>query len=100
MPIVRFAQGGKYYRYYTRFFEKGVNIAETIACESLNNYIEWEKEIVLWQETVIKNPVYPDWLKCALLNELYYLIDGGSVWFLDPSNKQDIGHFLYLECNV
>ncbi|MHA1686162.1 MAG: non-lysosomal glucosylceramidase [Candidatus Heimdallarchaeaceae archaeon] len=98
MPIVRFAQGGKYYRYYTRFFEKGVNIAETIACESLNNYIEWEKEIVLWQETIIKNPVYPDWLKCALLNELYYLIDGGSVWFLDPSNKQDIGHFLYLEC--
>jgi uncharacterized protein (DUF608 family) len=23
----------------------------------------------------------PDWLKSALMNELYYVADGGTIWF-------------------
>lgn len=57
----------------------------------------------------------PDWFKSALFNELYYLTDGGTVWFafddtwtesephlstytLDLFKKH--GRFAYLECEL
>ena len=32
------------------------------------------------QEPTLADPDTPDWYKSAVFNELYYLVDGGSVW--------------------
>ena len=33
-----------------------------------------------WQAPILADPARPDWYKGALFNELYYLVDGGTVW--------------------
>jgi len=55
----------------------------------------------------------PDWYKSALFNELYFVVDGGSMWFdfeeswlteepriSEYSAKlfKEVGRFGYLEC--
>ena len=35
---------------------------------------------VQWQRPVLSDPRLPDWYKSALYNELYVLVDGGTLW--------------------
>uniref|UniRef100_A0A915PQZ1 Non-lysosomal glucosylceramidase n=1 Tax=Setaria digitata TaxID=48799 RepID=A0A915PQZ1_9BILA len=113
MPVVHF--GGrerKYKRRYTRFFGDQGCVAPTICAYSLGKYREWERKIEEWQHPVIAHPHLPDWYKSALFNELYYITDGGSVWFEYDSNwnakekhlsvyttdlMKQYGRFAYLE---
>jgi non-lysosomal glucosylceramidase len=49
----------------------------------------------------LEDPARPDWYKTALFNELYYLVDGGTVWENGQVDGEppmdDIGRFAYLE---
>ncbi|KAI1692101.1 hypothetical protein DdX_21439 [Ditylenchus destructor] len=84
MPVVQFGSRRRQLkRWYTRFFESSDALKEAaaICTYALSNYKQWEKEIEEWQDTVLKHPNLPDWFKSALFNELYFLTDGGSVWF-------------------
>lgn len=96
-PLARFSSGKAYLRYYTKFFSLEGNAVEKLTLEALTNFQQWEQEINKWHQEIITASDYPNWLKSALLNELYYLIDGGSVWFLEPDDNKEDGHFLYLE---
>uniref|UniRef100_A0A914GQY9 Non-lysosomal glucosylceramidase n=1 Tax=Globodera rostochiensis TaxID=31243 RepID=A0A914GQY9_GLORO len=73
---------------------------------------KWEAEIEKWQRPIMEDQALPDWFKSALFNELYFLTDGGSVWFCyDPQWRQQepqlseysarqfsrFGRFAYLE---
>lgn len=77
------------------------------------NYSDWERQIDEWQNPILEHPNLPDWFKSALFNELYFLSDGGSVWFdFDESwlsqekhmseytanLLKEYGRFGYLEC--
>uniref|UniRef100_A0A915HRB8 Glycosyl-hydrolase family 116 catalytic region domain-containing protein n=1 Tax=Romanomermis culicivorax TaxID=13658 RepID=A0A915HRB8_ROMCU len=99
-----------FFRRYTRWFDNASNIAHY----ALKNFREWEKQIEAWQCGVLHAPTLPDWYKTALFNELYYLTDGGCVWFsyddqwkLDEKHLTDYtlnllknyGRFAYLECD-
>ncbi|VVC95593.1 unnamed protein product [Leptidea sinapis] len=53
----------------------------SIAAYALRNYKNWEKQLAEWQEPILNNSNIPDWLKCALMNELYFVADGGTIWF-------------------
>lgn len=77
------------YRYYTKYFN---NDKETVAQEichyTLMNYNSWEYDIYNWQRPVLDDIDLPDWYKSALFNELYYVIDGGTVWLrTDETDK-------------
>lgn len=39
----------------------------------------------------------PDWFKSALMNELYYIADGGTVWF-DVSDQYPVDDPRLLSC--
>ncbi|KAH7723818.1 bile acid beta-glucosidase [Aphelenchoides avenae] len=82
MPEVHFGlRGRRLKRWYSRFFDQSADAAEDICEYALNNYRQWEAAIDAWQKPVLENPSLPDWFKSALFNELYFLTDGGSMWF-------------------
>ncbi|MEA3346569.1 MAG: GH116 family glycosyl hydrolase [Candidatus Auribacterota bacterium] len=79
-PVVRFNSGTEWWKKYTQYFGRGGDNSAAIAKETLNNYGKWEKEIDDWMRPVINNKKYPDWLKCAAFNELYYNQIGGCFY--------------------
>ena len=102
MPLARFGAGRAYYRRYTRFYGRDGNAAPALARDALLNYPDWERQIEAWQRPVLDDPDLPDWYKTALFNELYYLVDGGTIWTdgeegEEPPPEESIGHFAYLE---
>ncbi len=107
MPIARFGWGSGWYRRYTRFYGREGNAATRIARDALQHYRAWEAQIEAWQQPLLDNPDLPDWYKSLLLNETYYLVDGGTIWtdgrlddpppFYPPLPEPEIGHFGYLE---
>ena len=44
----------------------------------------WSAEIDAWQAPILGDPARPDWYKTAVFNELYFLVDGGTVWTDGP----------------
>ncbi|MBN1430198.1 MAG: hypothetical protein JXB07_17645 [Anaerolineae bacterium] len=102
MPLARFGEGRAHYRRYTRFYGREGNAAPAIAHDALLNYPAWEKQIEAWQAPILSETGLPDWYKAALFNELYFITDGGTIWTdgeegEPPLQKNDIGHFAYLE---
>ncbi|MCS7286348.1 MAG: non-lysosomal glucosylceramidase [Anaerolineae bacterium] len=100
-PIMEFGAGEKWYRRYTRFFGKSGRNALIIAREALENYHAWEKAIEDWQRPILEDRRRPEWYKTALFNELYYLVDGGTIWEngrVGGQEPEGIGRFAYLEC--
>jgi non-lysosomal glucosylceramidase len=100
-PVTAYNSGTAWYKRYTRFFGTEGTAAAGIAVDGLVHRNEWEKAIDNWQKPILDSSDRPDWFKCALFNELYYLVDGGSVWENGPvkkgPDKEGIGHFAYLE---
>jgi non-lysosomal glucosylceramidase len=101
-PITEFGDGTQWYKRYTRFYGTGGRSAFTIASEALTSYPDWLRQIEEWQSPILDDPSRPDWYKTALFNELYYLVDGGTVWTNgrvgDEAAAEGLGHFAYLEC--
>jgi non-lysosomal glucosylceramidase len=112
LPVVEFGAGTRWYKRYTRFFgHTGAN-AWTIGAQALAKRSEWSAAIDAWQAPILADAGRPDWYKGALFNELYYLVDGGTVWTegapfrapglasldRDGSEPQSLGHFAVLEC--
>ncbi|KAG8228817.1 hypothetical protein J437_LFUL008313 [Ladona fulva] len=105
MPKVQFL--GKRYtytRYYTKFFGTE-GAGSKLSHFALSNYGKWEEDIEKWQEPILKDKDLPDWYKSAIFNELYFVSDGGTVWFImdDQDNlssddpRIEFGRFGYLE---
>lgn len=101
MPLVRSGLGTKYYRRYTKFYGQDGEAAPAIARDALINYPSWETEIESWQKPILDDPELPTWYKTALFNELYYIVDGGTLWAYRADGedlwRDDIGRFAYLE---
>ncbi|XP_041983726.1 non-lysosomal glucosylceramidase [Aricia agestis] len=104
MPIVKYKKDKKIHkRYYTKYFGSDGIAGPSIAAYALKNYKNWEKQLAEWQDPILNNSNIPDWLKSALMNELYFVADGGTIWFdvqdeypeTDP--RHDFGVFGYLE---
>jgi non-lysosomal glucosylceramidase len=118
LPIVEFGSGTRWYKRYTRFFDRSGANAWAIGAEALARRGEWSAAIDAWQAPILADPGRPDWYKTALFNELYYLVDGGTVWtdgepfhisepaaLLAPAGRwgdgrtpESLGHFAVLEC--
>jgi non-lysosomal glucosylceramidase len=108
-PIARFSSGNAYYRRYTSFYGNHGNAAKSIVLDALKNYRDWESQIETWQNPILSDNQLPDDYKFALFNELYYLVDGGTIWTTGSRTKleetnlkkmeiaQEYGHFAYLE---
>jgi non-lysosomal glucosylceramidase len=121
MPVVEFGSGTRWYKRYTRFFDRSGANAWAIGAEALACRSDWSTAIDAWQAPVLADSTRPDWYKGALFNELYFLVDGGTVWTDgEPFNRPEpdggaaalpaadrspdagttdsLGHFAILEC--
>uniref|UniRef100_A0A8R1DJ62 Glycosyl-hydrolase family 116 N-terminal domain-containing protein n=1 Tax=Caenorhabditis japonica TaxID=281687 RepID=A0A8R1DJ62_CAEJA len=115
MPKVHFGSIARsYYRRYTRFFEafrKGT-VAHSLCVRALTMKKKWDEEIEKWQNPVLLHEKLPEWYKSALFNELYFVTDGGTVWFefdecwadhethlsnYTKEKMKEVGRFGYLE---
>ncbi len=117
LPLVEFGAGTRWRRRYTKFYGEDGQRAWTMATEALQRRTEWAIAIDAWQAPILDAPDRPEWYKAALLNELYYLVDGGTVWTdgtptsaTGPAgslagssgtttlSQGDLGRFAILEC--
>lgn len=102
-PTVIFGEDKLYQRYYTRFLGDSVQASISLALLSSLRSSSWKRSIFAWQEDIIKelledeenlgilSPSYSlmsstqfndssSHIYHMLFNELYFLVDGGSLW--------------------
>ena len=79
-PIVRFGSGRAFYLRYTRFYGIDGRAVQNISRDALLSWRLWDKMIDDWQMPILNNPLLPKEYKCALFNELYFMVAGGSLW--------------------
>lgn len=97
LPVTAFATGTRALRRYTDFFGAGGRQATAIAAEALLDWRQWREQIEAWQAPVLERADLPGALRMALLNELYDLSSGGSLWTA-ASPADPVGRFGVLEC--
>jgi hypothetical protein len=101
-PLARFGSGKPLPRFHTRFFGTDGFSAPKIVSYALLYEADWISRIINWQSTLINNlsglnetgmedvPLddkgidtsvgIPSYYPHLLFNELYFLVDGGSIW--------------------
>ena len=97
LPVTAFATGTSALRRYTDFFGADGGNAAAIAAEALRDWREWRQQIDTWQRPVLERTDLPEPLRMALLNELYDLASGGSLWTA-ATPADPVGRFGVLEC--
>ena len=89
LPVATFPRGPAFLkRYAWRRRRRGGGAAD-VAMSALRRAASWERRVRAWQAPYVdsaanadsKSPVRrPGWFVTALFNELYYLVDGGTLW--------------------
>ncbi|MFN5220155.1 MAG: GH116 family glycosyl hydrolase, partial [Cyanobacteriota bacterium] len=97
LPVTAFATGTRALRRYTDFFGADGDQATALAAEGLRDWREWRSAIDAWQQPVLQRTDLPEPLRMALLNELYDLASGGSLWTAATADDP-VGRFGVLEC--
>ncbi|MFM7551214.1 MAG: GH116 family glycosyl-hydrolase, partial [Cyanobacteriota bacterium] len=97
LPVTSFATGTRALRRYTDVFGDGGDNAAAIAAEALRDWREWRTGIDAWQAPVVGRTDLPEPLRMALLNELYDLASGGTLWTAATADDP-VGRFGVLEC--
>ncbi|WP_216901192.1 GH116 family glycosyl hydrolase [Synechococcus sp. CCY 9618] len=97
LPVTAFATGCRALRRHTDFFGGGGDNAAAIAAEALRDWRQWREAIAAWQAPVVQRHDLPEPLRMALLNELYDLASGGSLWTA-ATPDDPVGRFGVLEC--
>ncbi|CDW55559.1 Non-lysosomal glucosylceramidase, partial [Trichuris trichiura] len=101
MPHVRFSDTGRSYkRWYTNWFDCEDNAA-ALCAYAFENESRFVENIKHWQEPTLSKSTLPEWYRSAVFNELYFLTDGGTVWFkYDDCWKEDEPHLSEYTLNV
>ncbi|MFP4055308.1 MAG: GH116 family glycosyl-hydrolase [Candidatus Brocadiia bacterium] len=69
-----------WWRRYTEHAGREGDNAFPIAREALLEHAAWEAAIDAWTRPILDEEAYPEWLKQAALNELYFMSHGGVLW--------------------
>ncbi|HEY9826898.1 MAG TPA: GH116 family glycosyl-hydrolase, partial [Stenomitos sp.] len=96
-PVTEFAEGITYYRRYTDFFGRNGNNAWSMVRDGLKHYQDWQTQIQAWQQPILDRSDLSDCFKMGLMNELYDLTSGGTLWSA-ADERDPIGQFAVLEC--
>lgn len=80
-PQIEFGMGTRWWRRFTEWFPaSGSDQAFHLCEEALANHERWLEAVDGWQAPILRSKAHPEWLKQAMLNELYYATFGGSFW--------------------
>ncbi|XP_052852653.1 non-lysosomal glucosylceramidase isoform X1 [Drosophila gunungcola] len=108
MPKIQFPRKMQTHtRYYTKYFDDSGDSGPRICEHALKQYASWERLIDAWQRPILNDDTLPDWYKCAIFNQLYFISDGGTIWLKCDSSlgtelayddpRLAYGRFGYLE---
>ncbi|XP_036452075.1 non-lysosomal glucosylceramidase isoform X2 [Colossoma macropomum] len=87
MPKMTFGSREKEHRRrYTRYYGTKGDAGPSLSHYALTHYKNWEKSIEEWQRPILEDSSLPSWYKSALFNELYFVVDGGTVWVELPED--------------
>ncbi|CAI4223446.1 unnamed protein product [Auanema sp. JU1783] len=89
MPEVTFGLKARTYRRRYTSFYKDRNVLLEIMETGFNKKNDWVKQIENWQNPIIDDEKLPEWYRSALFNELYFVVDGSTVWFAYDSKWSD-----------
>lgn len=90
IPIVETGSGRKWYKKYTEYFNTTGNNAVEIAQYAFNHYNDYLSQIDSWHSRELEKSDLPDVLAGMKINELYYIVDGGSVWVAKEAKNSDM----------
>ncbi|KTF89651.1 hypothetical protein cypCar_00030704 [Cyprinus carpio] len=92
MPKITFGSRERIYvRRYTRYYGTKGDAAPSLSHYALTHYSKWEESIDEWQRPILQDGSLPAWYKSALFNELYFVVDGGTVWVELPEDADISG---------
>ncbi|XP_030017788.1 non-lysosomal glucosylceramidase-like [Sphaeramia orbicularis] len=92
MPKITFgSREREHIRRYTRYFGARGAASPALSHYALTHYRQWEKSIEEWQRPILQDSSLPSWYKSALFNELYFIVDGGTVWTELPEDADVSG---------
>ncbi|XP_068584291.1 non-lysosomal glucosylceramidase [Cebidichthys violaceus] len=92
MPTITFGSRERtHLRRYTRYFGSKADASPSLSHYALTHYRQWEASIEEWQRPVLQDSSLPSWYKSALFNELYFVVDGGTVWTELPEDADVSG---------
>jgi non-lysosomal glucosylceramidase len=80
IPLAEFGVGTRWNRRYTSFFGTSGRNAWEIAATGVRSRDAWSAAIDAWQAPILADAARPDWYVSALFNELYFMVDGGTLW--------------------
>jgi len=84
LPTAAFGGGRAWRRRYVREWGTTGRRADEIATHGLEKMSAWRAAIEAWQAPILASANRPDWYKRALFNELYFLVDGATIWHDGP----------------
>jgi non-lysosomal glucosylceramidase len=84
LPTAEFGSGRSWRRRYAREWGTAGTNAADLARHALRHADSWRTAIEAWQAPILEAANRPDWYKAALFNELYFLVDGGTIWHDGP----------------
>jgi non-lysosomal glucosylceramidase len=96
-PTTEFAAGIQSYRRYTDFFGRNGQNAWSMVRDALKHYQDWQTQIRMWQQPILERSDLSDCFKMGLMNELYDLTSGGTLWSA-ADERDPMGQFAVLEC--
>lgn len=77
------------WRVVVRFVGVSGLSSPTIASYALSQVNRWNQQIIDWQQPILSDTSLPDYYKHMIFNELYFLVDGGTVWL--DGDRNDTG---------
>ncbi|KAF7706599.1 non-lysosomal glucosylceramidase [Silurus meridionalis] len=87
MPKITFgSREREHIRRYARYYGTAGDAGPGLSHYALTHYKDWEKDIEDWQRPILEDGSLPSWYKSALFNELYFVVDGGTVWVELPED--------------
>lgn len=99
LPVITFGQGRKWYRAYTNIWGREGHAAEALSIHAHQNASAWQSQIVSWHhDQEVRFGSEPHQAGMAI-NELYFLVDGLSVFTSSHGSPDGRRHFGLIECH-
>lgn len=81
IPITTFGSRRNWYKVYTKYYGKNYENTLELANRGMQMNASWIHDISSWHDNELtKNDYLPSKIKGAKINELYFIVAGGTVW--------------------
>ena len=96
LPVIRFGQGRRWKRHYTQNWGGNGDASIEIAKHAFASRERWSSAIDAFHQQCSDRLNLPAGATALAVNELYFLVDGLSVWTAATEDQPD--HFAIIEC--